>query len=352
MCSDYAQIGRYAMCNRKKWWKVTAIVSMIAGIVCLNYFTFNGMRYEHALYRVFLYLPLVLGTFWFGFKGAFCISTSVLILYFPYVIEQWQGLSLEDFHEVLEAVLYVIIAFVLGFLVEKERKKHRTLVRAKSLAAVGRAVSEIAHDMKTPLMVIGGFANQVSRKLGADVTSREQLRIVTRETARLESMVREMLDFGKPMEIQLTKTDLNQLVRETVEVAQPMARKRGIGINIDLEPSFPPLMLDVAGFKRMLLNLITNAVQASPIEKRVVVRTHRESQIAKLEVIDSGPGINQEEGRNIFNPFFSKKDGGTGLGLAIAKKIVEAHRGEISYHSDGAKGATFTVELPVRKGKS
>ena len=126
---DQPQIGQYPICSSNKWWKVTAIVSMIASIFCLNYFTFNGMRYEHALYRVFLYMPLVLGTFWFGLKGAICISTTVLILYIPYVVEQWQGLSLEDFHEVLEAVLYVIIAFVLAFLVERERKKHRALVR-------------------------------------------------------------------------------------------------------------------------------------------------------------------------------------------------------------------------------
>lgn len=325
---------------------------MIASILCLNYFTFNGMRYEHALYRVFLYLPLVLGTFWFGLKGAICISATVLILYFPYVVEQWQGLSLEDFHEVLEAVLYVIIAFVLGFLVERERRKHRAFVRSESLAAIGRTVSEVAHDMKTPLMVIGGFANQVSRRLGADDTSQEKLRIVTQETARLEFMVREMLNFGRPMEIQLTKTDLNQLVQETVDIAQPIATKNGLGINIDLEASFPPLMLDVARFKRMLLNLITNAVQVSPIGERVIVKTRLKNYIAKLEVIDSGPGINQEDEKNIFNPFFSKKDRGTGLGLAIAKKIVEAHRGEISYHSDGAKGATFTVQLPVRRGKN
>jgi signal transduction histidine kinase len=201
-------------------------------------------------------------------------------------------------------------------------------------------------------MVIGGFVNQVSRRLGADDTSQEKLRIVTQETARLEFMVREMLNFGRPMEIQLTKTDLNQLVQETVEVAQPIATKNGLGINIDLEASFPPLMLDVAKFKRMLLNLITNAIQVSPIGECVIVKTRLKNYIAKLEVIDSGPGINQEDEKNIFNPFFSKKDGGTGLGLAIAKKIVEAHRGKISYHSDGAKGAAFIVQLPFRRGKN
>lgn len=131
-----------------------------------------------------------------------------------------------------------------------------------------------------------------------------------------------------------------------------MARKSGLRIEIDLEPSSLSLMLDPSRFKQVLLNLITNAVQASPVGEGVIVRTRLENFIAKLEVIDCGPGINQDDRRNIFNPFFSKKEEGTGLGLAIAKKIVEAHRGEISYHSNGEKGVTFTVRLPVRRGNN
>ena len=143
----------------KEWKKVVVISLMIGAILSLHYLTSPYMGYRHAVYRMLFYLPLVLGSLWFGLKGAIFVCASVSILYLPYTMIQWQGFSLEIFHVLLEGVLYIIIAFILGSLVEKERKEHRALLQAEGLAAVGKAVSEIAHDMKTPLMAIGGFAN-------------------------------------------------------------------------------------------------------------------------------------------------------------------------------------------------
>ena len=142
-----------------------------------------------------------------------------------------------------------MIALILGFLVEKERRKHRALIRAESLAAVGKAVSEIAHDMKTPLMAIGGFANQVSKKLEHHDPNQKKLGIVIQETARLESMVKEMLDFGKPLQLNSSKTNFNELVLESIKVAQPMAKKNGVKLESDLEPSLPSVLLDAPRVK-------------------------------------------------------------------------------------------------------
>jgi len=149
----------------KEWKRVVLITTLIAGVLCLNYFTLYRMTYEHAFYRVLSYVPLILGSFWFGIRGALTIAIGMILLFFPYGMAHWHGFSLEDFHEILEGALYLAIALILGVLVERERKKHRALVEAESLAAVGRAVSEVAHDMKTPLMAIGGFAAQVDRAL-------------------------------------------------------------------------------------------------------------------------------------------------------------------------------------------
>ena len=330
----------------KEWKKVVVISLMIGAILSLHYLTSPYMGYRHAVYRMLFYLPLVLGSLWFGLKGAIFVCASVSILYLPYTMIQWQGFSLEIFHVLLEGVLYIIIAFILGSLVEKERKGHRALLQAESLAAVGKAVSEIAHDMKTPLMAIGGFANQVSRKLRHEDPNRKKLEIVVQETARLESMVKQMLDFGRPLEIQLTKISLNELVMKTVEVAEPVARKSGVELKTDLEPSLPLLLLDGPRIEQVILNLITNAVQASPAGERVLVRTHLESGEVLLKVADRGCGITEEHRDNVFHPFFSTKKAGTGLGLGIVKKIVEAHEGDISFQSNPEKGVTFSVRLP------
>jgi len=331
---------------RKNWIKVVVIALMIGGILYMHYFTLPHMRYHHAVYRMLFYLPLVLGSLWFGLKGALYVSVSVSILYLPHLMIHWQGLSLENFHKLLEGALYVFIAVILGLLVEKERKKHRALLRAESLAAVGKAVSEVAHDMKTPLTAIGGFVNQVSRRLGQDDANRRKLDVVIQETARLESMVEKMLDFGRPLELQPTKTSLNELVQESIEVAQPMARKAGVELKADLEPSLPALFVDIPRGKQVFLNLITNAVQASPAGERVTVRTHLAGNGVVTEVIDCGCGIKEQDRESVFHPFFSTKRGGTGLGLSIVKKIVEAHGGEVSFRTSSQEGVTFVVRLP------
>ena len=335
------------MTGHKQWTKVVVVALMIGGILCLHYFTLPHMRYHHAVYRMLFYLPLVLGSFWFGLKGALYVSVGVSILYFPHLMIQWQGLSLENFHRLLEGTLYIVIAVILGVLVEKERKRHRALLRAESLAAVGKAVSEVAHDMKTPLMAIGGFANQVSRKLGHDDPNRNKLDIVVQETARLESMVKEMLDFGRSLELQPTKTSLNELVRESMDVAQPMAREAMVKLEADLEPSLPSLLVDIPRIKQVVLNLITNAVQASPAGELVMIKTHLSRNGVVLEVIDCGCGIKEQDRERVFHPFFSTKKGGTGLGLGIVQKIVEAHGGEVSFRSNPQTGVTFIVRLPL-----
>jgi len=105
--------------------RITVVAAMIGGILCLHYFTFPGMKHYHAVYQTLFYLPLVLGSFWFGFKGAIGTSLSVSIFYLPYVSAQWQGFSFEDFDKMLEGVLYVFIGFCLVTCLRKQGKNKK-----------------------------------------------------------------------------------------------------------------------------------------------------------------------------------------------------------------------------------
>jgi signal transduction histidine kinase len=337
------------MKDKKVFTKIIITTGMIVFIAYLHYFTFPNLRNQHAVYWMLFYIPLVLGSVWFGMRGAAYVSGFVTILYSPYVLKHWQGLSVEDFDRLLEGALYIGIAFILGFLVDKERRKQKALIQAENLAAVGKAVSEIAHDIKNPLIAIGGFANQVSKRLEPGDPNLNKLNIVIQETSRLESMVKDMLDFGKPITIQTTKTSLNELVMQTMKVARPLAKNKGVGFITNLEPSLPTLQLDTNKVIRVILNLLNNALSASHEKERVLIRTRIVKTGIKLEVVDCGCGIKEEDSERIFDPFFTAKNGGNGLGLPIAKRIIESHGGTLFYSPNPERGVTFTAWFPISK---
>jgi len=328
--------------------KVAIIVVLIVAILILHYFTIHTRVFRHAIYRILFYLPLVLGSFWFGLKGALYVSAAVIIFYLPFGVYRWRGFSF-DFNILLEGAVYIFLASILGYMCEKEKKGQAARLEAERLAGIGRAVSEIAHDMKSPLMAIGGFANQVLRKSKSDESDRKKLELVVRETSRLEAMVQEMLDFGRPLELQKTMEDLNRLAGECVEVSRPIGENSEVKIKTEFfrEPLLLPLDRD--RIKQVIMNLITNAIEASPAGNTVWVRTRKKRTGAVLELSDHGCGIKTEDRERIFEPFFSTKKGGTGLGLAIAKKIVETHGGSISLRSNPDGGITFSIRLSAEK---
>jgi signal transduction histidine kinase len=326
--------------------KAGVILLMIAAILCLHYFTLPERAYHHAVYRTLFYLPLILGSFWFGLKGVLSVCGVVLITFSPYLVMHWERFSVRDLDSLLEGVLFVVSAIILGLLVEREKKADKARLEAERLACIGRAVSEVAHDMKTPLLAIGGFTSQVAKTLEGDNLNRKKLGIVIQETMRLESMVREMLDFGGTLELSFSEANLNQIVFDCMEVSKPVAKEAGVELESHFDSSLPVMSLDASRMKQVILNLMTNAIQASPAGEKITVRTTHENHKVILSVSDCGCGIEEKDREAVFQPFFSTKKGGTGLGLPIVKKIVEAHGGDVSFHPNPGKGVTFAVLFP------
>jgi two-component system sensor histidine kinase HydH len=130
-------------------------------------------------------------------------------------------------------------------------------------------------------------------------------------------------------------------------MAQPIAEKKGVGLITQLKPSLPPLYLDPDKIKRVILNLLNNALHVSPEHERVVLKTRRVKAGIEVEIADCGCGIKEEDRERIFEPFFSANNGGTGLGLPIAKRIMEAHGGTVFFFPNPEKGVTFTAWFPT-----
>jgi two-component system, NtrC family, sensor histidine kinase HydH len=321
---------------------LVVVVLLIAGS---HYLTLPGSEYHHAVFRTLFYLPLILGAFWFGLPGAIGVCLMVVLFYVPYVVIQWDGFTIQNFSRILEGGVFNVLGVLLGILVEKEKKRHQEFVAADRLASIGKAVAEIAHDLKTPLMAIGGFTNQVVRRFDPDDPNRRKLEIVMNETARMERMIKEMLEFGRPLELNLGESDINLLIEEAVGIVKPEAENRGVQLDYDLDLTLTTQRIDEMRMKQVLINLIMNAVQASPPESAVMVRTKKAVNKLTIEVEDSGNGIETKNRDAVFQPFFTTKKEGTGLGLPIVKKVVDAHGGRVTWHPNPEAGVTFTITL-------
>ena len=246
----------------------------------------------------------------------------------------------------MEILLFNLVGGVLGWLRDREISHQERLREMDRLAAMGRAVSSIAHDIKSPLVAIGGLTNQVRRKMATDDPARPKLDIVVKQTARLEALVKDMLAFARPLSLEKNPEDINNLVAETLAVASETARQRDIQIKERLTTDLPRVAIDRHRLQQALLNLLVNAVDASPEGETVVIHTAIGNNSVIIEIQDNGPGIPAEIEQDIFKPFVSTKKEGTGLGLSIVKKVVEAHDGALSFHNNRPQGMTFKISLP------
>ncbi len=327
--------------------KEVLVATLVLFVSLLHYGTGHGELYYHVFYRDLYYLPLILAGVWFGLRGALVTSLSITILFLPYVLMTWRYVPVFDFDRTLEIILLNSLAVVLGVISDRERKSRKALGDARNLAAIGKAVAGIAHDIKAPLTAIGGFTRFVQKRLPANNPDREKLDIVIEETDRLEAMLKEMLDFSRPMDLNLSREDVKRLVESTLPLVEAEGERRKVKIETSWGARMPSILCDQGRMRQALLNLLINAIQASPEGERVEIRARQAGARAFIDVVDHGPGIPVEMRENIFLPFFTTKTEGTGLGLPMASKIVQAHGGRLRAMENPDNGTIFRIALPL-----
>jgi len=221
------------------------------------------------------------------------------------------------------------------------------LMHSERFAAVGEAAAYVSHEIKNPLMVIGGLAHQVARRLEGDQETQDKLKIIHKEVKRLESFLGDLRDFTRPVSPVKQIIDLNQVIREVEALMTEAAKEKGVTLDEKLDDLLPPLSADPNQLKQVLLNLIKNAMEATEINGQIFLATGWKDGQAWFSVKDTGKGIPPEVLENIFHPFFTTKDKGTGLGLAVIHKIITDHQGTVLVESTPGQGSTFLVKLPL-----
>jgi len=221
------------------------------------------------------------------------------------------------------------------------------LIRSARFAAIGEAAARLSHEIKNPLMLMGGFANQVRRHLPADGADAEKLGIIESEAKRLETLLNEVRDFTRPAPPQIEPHDLNETARESLAIMADAMTSRGITVVTELSAGLEAVPYDAARIKQVLLNLLKNAAEAMEGGGTATLTTSVVRDKARLTVADTGGGIPEAVRERLFDPFCTTKESGTGLGLAVCQRIVEDHRGDIRF-TTAPTGTTFLVELPLR----
>eukprot|EP01022_Parablepharisma_sp_SALTPOND_P021892 TRINITY_DN43762_c0_g1_i2.p4 TRINITY_DN43762_c0_g1~~TRINITY_DN43762_c0_g1_i2.p4 ORF type:complete len:290 (-),score=125.94 TRINITY_DN43762_c0_g1_i2:1132-2001(-) len=281
----------------------------------------------------------------FGLSGGLICAALISLNYLEFL--QGPGLSPgRGLLMVAEVSLYFLTGALTGLLVDRERREGRRLKEAENLALLGQAAAAVAHELKTPLIAIGGFAQRIQRDLEPDHPYRDQLRIIVDQVRHMENLLRQMLDYSRPLELQRRPIVLPRLVEEVFTLTSQAAQQRQVRLVSELPSGDNSLAGDAGRLKQVLINLIDNAVHASPTGGEVKLVAEREKDALVLVVSDQGVGIPEGELEKIFFPFFTTKSGGTGLGLAITRKIVLAHQGGISVESQPGRGTIFRVTLP------
>jgi len=224
--------------------------------------------------------------------------------------------------------------------------------RSEKLAAIGKLAAGVAHEIRNPLSSIRGFAQYLRNTLKDHPREKEYAETMVSEVDRINQVVTDLLTFARPLEADLTPTDVTELVERTVRLVQADARSRDVGIQMSLS-DLSKIPLDANQMTQAILNLLLNSLQAVNSGGNIEVGVKLDPSVSRLTiwVEDDGPGITQDQNEKIFDPFFTTREKGTGLGLAIVHKIVENHNGEISLQSPPSgksRGCRFTLSIPAQ----
>lgn len=242
----------------------------------------------------------------------------------------------------------IIVVFVD---VTETARAQTELRRNRALAAVGQMTAQIAHEIKNPLGSIR-FAAEFLKRLAAtnQASDLSTIEVIERSVDHLGEIVAQLSEFARPKQLNRTEIDVNALLDELLPMVADRLNAKQMSIRKQYSPDLPAGQYDGTELRKLFLNLIINAVEASEPNSSVELRTSTNGDdLILVDIIDQGCGMDSETLNRLFEPFYTTKEKGTGLGMAIAKQIAELHSGDLWVQSRTGEGTTATVKLPLTK---
>jgi two-component system NtrC family sensor kinase len=231
------------------------------------------------------------------------------------------------------------------------RKIQAQLMQSEKLASLGRLASGVAHEINSPLTGILTFSHLLMRKLKDNPELQKELELIVRETTRVSTIVRGLLDFARESRPQKRPCNINELILHTLSLVERQSVFQNIRIAKNLDPQVPIILLDANQIQQVFMNILLNAADAMAAGGSLTISSSHVpgDSFVQVKFSDTGCGISEENLNRIFDPFFTTKaeKKGTGLGLAVSYGIIDRHRGRIEVQSEIDRGTTFTIQLPL-----
>ncbi len=222
------------------------------------------------------------------------------------------------------------------------------IIRAKKFSDLGELTAGVAHEIRNPLASIRGYTQMALFEISDTSVAREDLKVVLSEVDRMDKIIERFLSFASPNQLVCEYHSIGKLIHEVAKILEPSLLEKQIKVIIKI-PDDDSLLMDVDQMKQVFINLLLNAIQASPNQSHIDILAEHDKLNTRflIHVIDHGEGINPEIQTNIFSPFYTTRSNGTGLGLSICAQIIENHGGSIDLTSEKFKGAHFTIRLSL-----
>jgi two-component system, NtrC family, sensor histidine kinase HydH len=260
----------------------------------------------------------------------------------------------------LSLLIMALIFFALLFIVHnaeeiikeraaKQNELQEQLHLAERLAALGEMVAGVSHEIKNPLGIIQSTAELLSEMNQADEKQKKLSLVIKEESIRLNNIVTEFLDFARPYELNIQECRLDEIILKNISFLGPELERKGITVSDNFEGRNLMIQADAERLYRVFLNLIINSIQAINDSGKINIKVEDEKVQYRIVVEDNGKGIDEENMKKIFNPFFTTKERGSGLGLPIVRNIIEGHEGTIFIESIAGAGTRAIILLPKKK---
>lgn len=322
----------------------------------------------HEFFRELYYIPVIYAAFAFGSRGGLLTSMSVGFIYFIHVTWQWDLDRGTYIVQLLEILVFIIIGFITGILVERLKKEQELyketseklalaieqqkeyqnqLIFSERMRSLGELAAGLAHEIKNPLSSIKSSAEVIEESFKEDSPAKEFLQILLKETSRLNKVVTNFLAFAKPAKPELLPCSIEEVLDHVINLIKAEMEKNNISLEMDTDKDLPEIQGDAQQLQQVFLNLSLNAIQAMAEGGKLTIKVKKEKKHMEIIFQDRGTGISKDNIHKLFTPFFSTKKTGTGLGLATSYRIIENHNGSISVESELNKGSVFKIELPL-----